>query len=254
MFESVALYRFRGFKVGEGRRRGRGARVTPSFFHVLRATAARGRLFAESDGEVGHEHVAILTYGLAAAVGGVASHRHDAPPERRAYTVVGVLPQKFGFLNPDVRVNAAAFTPEERSRAAPESEPRFIGRLAPGVTLAQAQSQLDALNETYIERRAAERGAPQRGYAPESASSGRPVRNVRTALQLLWGGVLFVLLIAAVNITNLALARTSGRCKELATRHAIGAAQARVTRQLLTETGLLTWPARHSGWRSRGGA
>ena len=52
------------------------------------------------------------------------------------------------------------------------------------------------------------------------------VRDVRAALQLLWGGVLFVLLIAAVNITNLSLVRASGRLKELATRNALGAAAA----------------------------
>jgi predicted permease len=66
------------------------------------------------------------------------------------------------------------------------------------------------------------------------------VRNIRAPLQLLWGGVLFVLLIAAVNITNLSLVRASGRLKELAMRHALGAARTRVTRQLVTETTLLT--------------
>ncbi len=66
------------------------------------------------------------------------------------------------------------------------------------------------------------------------------VRDVRGALELLWGGVLFVLLIAAVNITNLSLVRASGRVKELATRHALGAARSRVMRQLVTETTLVT--------------
>jgi len=66
------------------------------------------------------------------------------------------------------------------------------------------------------------------------------VRNVRSALALLWGGVLFVLLIAAVNLTNLALVRASGRAKELATRHALGAGNGQVVRQLVTETLLLT--------------
>jgi predicted permease len=66
------------------------------------------------------------------------------------------------------------------------------------------------------------------------------VAEVRRPLQLLWGGVLFVLLIAAVNITNLVLVRASGRSKELATRHALGAARGRVAQQLLTETTLLT--------------
>ena len=66
------------------------------------------------------------------------------------------------------------------------------------------------------------------------------VRNVRGVLNLLWGGALFVLLIAAVNITNLALVRASGRLKEVATRHALGAARRRVARQLVTEAMLLT--------------
>src|SRR4029079_12810538 len=78
-------------------------------------------------------------------------------------------------------------------------------------------------------------------YTEKIASlQGDVVRNVRPALALLWGGVLFVLLIAAVNLTNLALVRSSGRAKELATRHALGAGSARVVRQLVTETLLLT--------------
>ena len=66
------------------------------------------------------------------------------------------------------------------------------------------------------------------------------VRSVRGALQMLWGGVICLLLIAGVNITNLSLARASGRLKELATRHALGAARGRVIRQLVTETTILT--------------
>jgi putative ABC transport system permease protein len=66
------------------------------------------------------------------------------------------------------------------------------------------------------------------------------VRNVQAALRLLWGGVLFVVLIAAVNIANLSLVRASGRLKELATRNALGAARGRVARQLVTEALLLT--------------
>ena len=66
------------------------------------------------------------------------------------------------------------------------------------------------------------------------------VSDVRRTLYLLWGGVLFVLAIGAVNITNLVLIRSSARVRELATRHALGAGLARLTRQLLTETVLLT--------------
>ena len=109
------------------------------------------------------------------------------------------------------------------------------------MALAQAQSHLDALTKTYVEQAGPLKEALLNAGAHTVIASLQEdrVRNVRTALQLLWGGVLFVLLIAAVNITNLALARTSGRVRELATRHAIGAAQARVARQLLIEAGLL---------------
>ena len=74
--------------------------------------------------------------------------------------------------------------------------------------------------------------------------------SVRKTLYLLWGGVIFVLLIGVVNITNLVLVRSSARLKELATRHALGAALARLTRQLLTETIVLTVAGGASGLRS----
>ena len=66
------------------------------------------------------------------------------------------------------------------------------------------------------------------------------VREVRRTLVLLLGGVLFLLAIGTVNITNLALIRSTGRMRELATRHALGAGIGRLTRQLLTETVLVT--------------
>jgi predicted lysophospholipase L1 biosynthesis ABC-type transport system permease subunit len=117
-----------------------------------------------------------------------------------------------------------------------------MARLGPGVTASRAQAELDALNAVYLERAGALKEAlTNAGYrtvvVPLAADL---VRSVRGALRLLWGGALFVLLIAAVNITNLALVRTAGRVKELATRHAVGAGRVRVARQLLTETLLLT--------------
>jgi len=247
VFDSVALYRFRGFDAGDkgAAQRTEGAEVTPSFFHVLRATAARGRLFADSDGEAGHEHVAVLTHGYwQRQFGGGEVIGHDIRLNGERYTIVGVVPESFGFLDPDVRVYVPlAFTPEEQSAEARHSQNHdFVGRLAPGATLTQAQARLDALTKRYV----AEAGPLKEALINAGAHSvvaslqEDHVRNVRTALQLLWGGVLFVLLIAAVNITNLAMARTSGRLRELATRHAMGAAQTRVARQLLTEPGLLT--------------
>ena len=77
------------------------------------------------------------------------------------------------------------------------------------------------------------------------------MREVRGTLFLLWGGVVFVLLVGGVNVTNLMLVRSSARMKELATRHALGAGLRRIARQLLTETLVLAAGRRRcSAWRS----
>ena len=248
VLESGALYQFGGFRVGEGTTaEGVSAlNVTPSFFRVLRARAERGRLFTEEEGTTGHEKVAVLSHTFAqrqpGGIDGIVGRtlRLDDTP----YTVVGVLPESFSFLNPDVRVWVPiAFTDEQRSEEARHSQNHEeIARLAPGATIAQAQSRIDALNVQIVERSGLLKSALiNAGYNSRVVSfEGDLVRNVRAALQLLWGGVLFVLLIAAVNITNLSLARATGRLKELAARHALGAPRRRVVRQLVTETTMLT--------------
>jgi putative ABC transport system permease protein len=248
VFDSQALYQFGGFRVGEGTSaEGVAAlNVTPSFFDVLRTRPARGRLFAERDGIVGANRVAVLSYafaerqpgGLDGIVGRSLRLNDDL------YTVVGVLPAEFTFLDPNVRVWVPlAFTDEERAEDRRHSQNHeMIGRLAPGVTPAQAQARIDSLNAQILERAGSLKTALiNAGYHTRVLSLERDlVRNVRGAIEFLWGGVLFVLLIAAVNITNLSLVRASGRLKELATRHALGAARGRITRQLVTETTVLT--------------
>jgi predicted permease len=247
VFDSVALYQFGGFRVGEGT----GAegvtslRVTPSFFKVLRTRTARGRLFTEQEGTVGHERVAVLSQTFArrqpGGLDGIVGRelRLDATK----YTVVGVLPEEFTFLDADVHVWVPlAFTDEQRGEDRRYSQSHeAIGRLADGATLRQAQDRLDAMNAAYIERAGSlKQLLVNAGYrtvvTPLEADL---VRNIRGALQTLWGGVVFVLLIAVVNITNLSLTRTSGRLRELATRHALGAPRGRVVRQLVTETTVL---------------
>jgi predicted permease len=246
-FESVALYRFRGLDVGEAGKAEHvdAGEVTASFFRVLRAHASRGRLFSDTDDETGHEQVAILSHGFwQRQFAGADVIGRDVRLNGKRFTVVGVMPEDFAFLNPDVSIwLPLTFSPQARSEESRWSQNHeAIGRLAAGVTIQQAQAQMDAMIAQIIERAGPLR-EPLRnvGYhfvlAPLAADV---VRNVRTVLNLLWGGALFVLLIAAVNVTNLALVRTGSRMKELATRHAIGAARGRVARQLLTETVLLT--------------
>ena len=155
VFESVALYRFSGLRVGTGGSAESvpSLEVTPSFFRVLRARAARGRLFSESEGHMGRQHVAVLSHGFAARLPGPLIGRelrlNDTP-----HTVVGVLPEDFGFLNPEVRVwTPLAISDEQRAEDARYSQNHeLIARLAPGATLAHAQARLDALNAINLQR------------------------------------------------------------------------------------------------------
>src|SRR5690606_27355058 len=132
---------------------------------------------------------------------------------------------------------------DERSEDARHSQNHdAVARLAAGVTIERAQARVDALNAVIVERSGALRQALlDAGYHTRIVPLADDlVRNVRPALQLLWGGVLLVLLIAAVNIANLSLVRASARQKELATRNALGAGRSRVARLLVTESLLLT--------------
>ena len=168
----------------------------------------------------------------------------DIRLDGQPYRVVGVLPDTFTFLSPEVRVYVPlAFSAQDKSEEQRWSQNHEgMGRLAAGVTIQQARARLDALNAVYTERAGPLKDAliNAKYNTVVNALEADLVRDVRSALQLLWGGVLFVLLIAAVNITNLSLVRASGRVKELATRHALGAARSRVMRQLVTETTLVT--------------
>jgi len=248
LFESVALYQQGGYGVGQGASaEGVAAmNVTPSFFKVLKTTPVRGRFFTEEESTPGKEKVVVLSQAFAArqpggidAVVGRVLRLNDNP-----YTVVGVAPAEFTFMNPEVRLwTPLAFTPEQRSEEARHSQNHdAIARLASGASIHQAQARIDAMNVGIVERSGALKTALiNAGYSTKVvALDADLVRNVQAALRLLWGGVLFVVLIAAVNITNLSLVRVSGRFKELATRTALGAGRGRVARQLVTEALLLT--------------
>jgi putative ABC transport system permease protein len=248
VFESVALYQQSGMRVGQGASAEGVAsmNVTPSFFRTLRTTAARGRFFIEEEGTLGRERVVVLSHGFAARQpGGLdAVIGRELRLNENLYTVVGVTPEDFTFLDPEIRLWVPiAFTAEQRSEESRHSQNHdAFARLAEGASVEQAQARIDALNVGVVERAGALKTALiNAGYHTRvSLFSDDLVRNVRQALQLLLGGVLFVVLIAAVNITNLSLVRASGRFKELATRNALGAGRARVVRQLVTEALLLT--------------
>ena len=221
-------------------------RVTPSFFRLLRVPAAFGRIFSEEEGEVGKDTTVVLSYQLwqsqfggdRAAVG--KQLRLDGQP----VTVIGVMPKDFYFLNPDVLLwRPLAFTPEQRSDEQRHSNNfQNIGRLKPGATIARAQQEVDALNARNLElfpslKTLLINVGFHTSVVPLQETL---VRDIKPSLYLMWGGALFVLLIGCVNVANLVLVRSRARLRDLATRLALGAGRARLGRQLVTESALLT--------------
>ena len=248
VFEELAVYNQTGVTVGgsEGAQRLRGMIGRPSLFRMLRAQPLRGRTFTESEGETGQDHKVILSYGLWQRM---FAGRDDAIGQTLRisglpYEVVGVMPAAFHFISADVELwLPLAFSPDQRSDEMRHNNNwSMIGRLKPGATVRQAQQQVDALNARNLDRFSNMKEIlVNAGFHTVVTSLQQDmVAGVRSTLMLLWGGVLFVLAIGTVNVTNLVLIRSSGRLRELATRHALGAGLGRLTRQLLTETILLT--------------
>lgn len=248
VFEEQALFRNSEVAIGddEGAEMVAAWGVTPSFFRLMRVAPAIGRTFAEDEGEVGNEQRVVLSHGLwqrlfasdPSAVGRqmrIGGRPHD---------VVGVMPASFVVENPDVQLwIPLAFTEEQRSFEARHSNSwQMLGRLRAGATLAGAQAGLDRLVAAEGER------FPEYRQILEDAgfqTVARPYRDAivheaRASLYFLWAAVLFVLLIAAVNIANLLLMRSQSRVRELGIRHALGAARPALARQLVTESVLLT--------------
>jgi predicted permease len=249
VFDEIAMYRSAGVTLG-GQGGGEVERVTslqvtPSFFRLLRTQPHRGQVFTEQDAEPGQPRKVVLGYGTWQRLfaGGTEAVGADLRINGVLHTVVGVLPEGFQFIDPDVQLwTPVAFSAEERSDERRHSNSwQQMARLGPGATLEQAQSQIDAINLANLER------FPQLKQVLINAGfrtwvkgfHADLVESSRGTLYLLWGGVLSVLIIGCVNVANLVSVRASGRIRELATRHALGASMQRLTRQVLTETVLV---------------
>jgi predicted permease len=248
VFTELAMFRRQGATLDgkDGAVRVPTLRGTPSFYRLTSATPVLGRIFTEAEGELGADKEAILSYGLwQREFGGATdvvgrSIRLSGQP----FQVVGVMPAGFSFIDHDIEIYIpAAFTAKEKSDDSRHSNNwTMIAMLKPGATLAQAQAEIDAINRnndirfpqfTQLLRDAG-------FYTAVVPLQADLIEDVRPVLLLLWGGVVFVLLIGCLNIANLVLVRATGRTREMATRQAIGADLARLGQQLLTETTLLS--------------
>jgi predicted permease len=240
VFSSSAIYRFWRFRLtGTGEPRIlRAARVEPTFFSVLGTPPLIGRAIDPGDDVPERQHVVVLSYGLwnAQFAGDQQIVGKTIHLDGNAYTVIGVMPSSFAKPESASLWVPLVWTAQEKAVRG-EHSMSAVARLKPGVTVHQAQAQLDAIAARIAELYPAD--AAGWGAAVVTLRE-ETVGDVRRPLLMLFGAVVFVLLIACANVANLMLARTVDRRKEIAIRTAFGAKRTRIIRQVLAESLLVS--------------
>jgi predicted permease len=217
-----------------------GEELSSGFLSTLGVKPTLGREFSPQEDRRGGVPVVIISNRLWRRRFGGSTQALGKPVTLGGvdYTVVGVLPPGFRFMDDaDVFLPVGQYNPLILDSRGSHDEMISIARLKPGVNISQAQAEMSAiqdhLDQLYPD---ADRGLGTDVEPLKQAIVG----DVSGTLLLLLGAVSLVLLIACANFANLLLARSAGRSREFAIRSALGASRARVARQLLTESVLLS--------------
>src|SRR5712671_675325 len=239
VFEGMAIYTFRGFILtgSDKPEQVDACSASSGFFSTLGVQPMLGRVFTPEEDQAGRSNVVVLSHRLwQERFGGnrdIAGHNINL--DGQSYLVAGVMPASFQFPDFAQMWTPMAWTDKERAVRG-EHHSAVVARLQPGVDLRQAQAEMNTIS-SRLEQQYPE---DDKGWgALVVPLHDDMVSDVRPALLVLLGAVAFVLLIACVNVANLALAKTLSRRKEIAIRTALGASSARVLRQVLTESVLL---------------
>jgi putative ABC transport system permease protein len=219
-----------------------GDAVSPNFLSMMGVRPFLGRDFDASEEKPGTAPVLLLSYSL------WQSHLGGDPNavgktitlDGRSFTIVGVLPPNYRSLDTtDVMLPIGVWA-TDNSGAIKERGERgdmvVIGRLAAGAGFGQARAEMEGI--------AARLAVEYPGSNDQFSVKLQPIRqafvgDMKTAILVLFGAVLFVLLIACANVANLFLVRGASRTKEIALRIAFGASRGRIIRQMLTESLIL---------------